>query len=304
MKEDDYSNAISFFSKIPRRHTEYVFAQHSCAIAALALGRRDDAIDYLAVCIGVDAQTTGQKECVNRSYLYLGYLFYENLELAKAITALRSIPTGSYYYEDGLLAMCWTALKAKQWDACVEYGQTLQKSSSKTLLRCDAMLIQGYAYLMQKKYHEAGAVLKDADAQIASFKAPDAGSLAAARENSGKVRAGYDAIARSTDRISVESQTSDNIGKIDSLHKRQQDDKTVLDKFAVFSDEFDRQSLFARSAEAIRNDIAFTYAVAQKFGRESKAVEEQEKMQGKQNKIDEKIEQMKKELEKLNNGNR
>jgi tetratricopeptide (TPR) repeat protein len=300
MKENDYANALDLFSKIPRYHAEYVFAQHSCAIAALAVGRRDDAIDYLAVCIGVEAKNAAQKECINRSYLYLGYLFYEDLELPKAITALRSIPAASYYYEDALLAMCWTALKAKQWDASLEYSQALQKVSSKPLVRCDAMLIQGYACLMQKKYHDASAVLKDAESQLGTLRAPNPDSLAAARAGIGKVRTEYDDIARRTDRVSVAAQSSDNIAAIDSLHKIQQEDKSALDKFAVYSDEFNRQSLFARNAEAVKNDIAFTFAIAQKFNRESKAIEEQEKLQGKQNKIDEKIEQMKKELEKLN----
>jgi tetratricopeptide (TPR) repeat protein len=304
MKENDYANAIGSFSKIPRNHAEYVFAQHSCAIATLALGRRDDAIDYFAVCIGVEAKNTAQKECVNRSYLYLGYLFYENLELPKAITALRSIPTTSYYYEDALLAMCWTALKAKQWDACLEYSQALQKVSSKPLVRCDAMLIQGYACLMQKKYRDASAVLKDAESQLGTLAAPNPDSLAFARKRSGKVRTEYDDIARSTDRVSVAVQSSDNIARIDSLHKIQQEDKSALDKFAVYADEFNRQSVFARNAEAVKNDIAFTHAIAQKFNREAGAIQEQEKMQGKQNKIDEKIEQMKKELEKLNNPGR
>jgi tetratricopeptide (TPR) repeat protein len=304
MKEKDYANAINLFSRIPRHHTEYVFAQHSCAIAALETGRRDDAIDYLAVCIGVEAQNAAQKECINRSYLYLGYIFYENLELPKAITALRSIPATSYYYEDALLAMCWTALKAKQWDACIDYGQTLQKVSSKPLLRCDAMLIAGYSFLMQKKYQEAGALLKKADALITSFRTPDPDSLAAARKTGGKVRAAYDDIARGTDRISVAAQTSGTIARIDSLHKIQQEDKSMLDKLAVYADEFSRLSLFARNAEAVKSDIAFTSAIAQKFNREAGAIEEQEKMQGKQNKIDEKIEQMKKELEKLNSGGR
>jgi outer membrane protein assembly factor BamD (BamD/ComL family) len=304
MKEKDFTEAKRLFSRIPQHHAEYVFAQHSAAVAALAADRRAEAIEHLANCINAKTQTAAGKECVNRSYLYLGYLFYENLELSKAITALRTIPATSYYYEDALLGMCWTALKAKQWDACIEYGQTLRKISSHAPLRCDAMLITGYAYLMQKKYNDANVVLKEADGQLGSLSIPDSDSLARVRARNGKVRADYGDIGRMADRISVMAQTSENIGTIDSLHKAQQEGKAALDGFAVFSDEFARSSLFGRNADAIKSDIAFTFAIAQKFSRESKALEEQEKMQGKQNKIDEKIEQMKKELEKLNSGNK
>jgi len=157
---------------------------------------------------------------------------------------------------------------------------------------------------MQKKYGNASAVLKEADALLGSLAAPSQDSLTASRKSSEKVRAQYNDLGRSVNKISALSQTSDVIDKIDSLHKVQQDVKQRLDKFTLFSDEFARQSMFARNAEAIRSDIAFTAAIAQKFNRESKALEEHEKIQGKQNKIDEKIEQMKKELEKLNNGNK
>jgi hypothetical protein len=304
MWQKDYEKAKRLFSRIPQHHAEYVFAQHSAAVAALLSDRRAEAIEHLVNCINAKTQTAAQKECVNRSYLFLGYLFYESLELPKAITVLRTIPATSYYYEDGLLGMCWTALKAKQWDACIEYGQALKKTSLRPLLRCDAMLITGYGYLMQRKYGDANVVLKEADEQLKSLSAPNADSLARVRSLNERTRADYGDIARLADKNSVMAPTSENIGTIDSLHKAQQQDKADLDGFAVFHDEYARQSLFARNAEAIKNDIAFTFAIAQKFSRESKALEEQEKMQGKQNKIDEKIEQMKKELEKLNSGNK
>jgi tetratricopeptide (TPR) repeat protein len=304
MKDRDFAEATRLFAKIPQYHAEYVFAQHSAAIAALMADRRAEAIEHLANCINAKTQTAAQKECVNRSYLYLGYLFYGSLELPKAITALRTILATSYYYEDGLLGMCWTALKAKQWDACLEYGQTLRKISSHPPLRCDAMLIMGYAYLMQKKYSDASVVLKEADDQLGSLIGPRPDSLARVRGLDKTVRAGYNDIARTVDKFSVMAQTSENIGAIDSLHRAQQQAKAALDGYAAFSDEYARATLFARNADAIKNDIAFTFAIVQRFNRDSRALEEQEKMQGKKNNIDEKIEQMKKELEKLNSGNK
>ncbi len=304
MLAKDYEDAIRYFQKVPQYHPEYVFAQHSCAVAALMLGRRDEAIEHLVNCFVVKEQGLAEKECVNRSYLYLGYLFYDNLELPKAITALRNVPSNSYYYEDALLGMCWTALKAKQWASCIEYGQTLQKISIRPPLRCDAMLIIGYSYLMQKKYADANATLKEADALLSSISAPDQDSYKRFQTGTNSTRDQYNELAKTADKISLAPHNSDNAQTIDSLHKAQIDSKAQLDNYTVFFDEFKRQSLFARSAESIKNDISFTYAIAQKFNRDAKAIEEQEKMQGKQNKIDEKIEQMKKELEKLNKGTR
>ena len=39
----------------------------------------------------------------------LGYIFYEDNALSKAVSALRMVPSQSNYYEDALLGLGWTA---------------------------------------------------------------------------------------------------------------------------------------------------------------------------------------------------
>jgi len=59
----------------------------------------EDAFECARNCIEAKAQTESQKEIVNRSYVLLGYIFYEQMALSKAVTALRMVPKSSYYFE-------------------------------------------------------------------------------------------------------------------------------------------------------------------------------------------------------------
>jgi len=52
----------------------------------------EDALNALGNCIEAKAQTESQKEIVNRSYVLLGYIFYEQMVLSKAVTACEWYP--------------------------------------------------------------------------------------------------------------------------------------------------------------------------------------------------------------------
>jgi TolA-binding protein len=177
MKQKQYAQAIQLFSLIPETHPEYPFAQHSLAISYVLTYNMEEALTALGNCIEAKVQTNEQREIINRSYVFLGYMFYEQLALSKAITALRMVSKQSYYYEDALLGMCWTALRARQWNDCIANGQLLQKTTDKPPLQCEGMLIEAYAHLMLKAYGPALSVLTTASEKAKALAAPPADSL-------------------------------------------------------------------------------------------------------------------------------
>jgi TolA-binding protein len=301
LKQQKYTSASALFSRIPDSHPDYLFAQHSLAISTLLEDKKDDALQILNTCVDAKAQTDEEKRIVERSFLFLGYIFFENLELPKAISALRSIPANSYYYEDALLGMCWTALKARQWAGCIEYGQTLQKASAKVPLRCEGMLLQGYAYMMQKNYTAAYTVLNEAEALAKELQTPSPDSIDAARQQYKTDRLAYDETGNAAERLAKAFSKPNTLDSINSLRTVQVAGKARIDQFLVFNDEFARLGLFSRNIETLKSDLAYTLAIVQKRSAESPVREVQEKLQEKDSKINEQIEVLKKELEQLNN---
>jgi len=300
-KKKNYSQAAKLFGQIPETHEQYLFAQHSKAVVHILLSETDSAIAALANCFQAIALTPAQKEIANRSYVLLGYLFYGQNEMSKAVSALRAVPKSSYYYEDALLGLCWSALRSRQWNDCISGGQELQKISEKPAIQSDGALIEGYGNLMLKNYKQATSVLIAASEKAKGLKAPSNDSLEVKRSAYKNDREEYNGLANAVDKIAQEMQSFSVIKRIDSLHAQQETGKKSIDGFISFENEFGRRAFFARNSEVIKNDIDFTLAISQKTSRESPGAEVQKKTETKQKEIDQKIDKLKKEMGKLNN---
>ena len=110
-------------SKIPETHQDYIYARHSMAVCASIEDGYQIALGYLKDCLGPETYTNADREMVNRTYLLIGYLLYEENELANAVAALKLIPKESFYYEDALLGIGWIALRSGKWDDCTFAGR-------------------------------------------------------------------------------------------------------------------------------------------------------------------------------------
>jgi hypothetical protein len=301
-KKKNYFQASRLFSQIPETHEQYIFAQHSLAIIHVLASDMDSACAALANCLMANQPTAAHKEITNRSYVLLGYIFYGQNAMPKAVSALRMVPKSSLYYEDALLGLCWSALRARQWNDCIANGQELQKSSDKPALQCDGALIEGYGNIMLKNYKQASAILLAASEKAGALKAPSVDSLENKRKGYKSDRSDYEGLAASVDRISRELTSSAVSRHIDSLHVQQQAGKKSLDGFYSFADEFDRNSFFTRKSDVIKSDIDYTLAISQKISLQSPKADVQKRMDSKQKEIDQKIDKLKKEIGKLNNG--
>jgi tetratricopeptide (TPR) repeat protein len=297
MRDKNYQPAIQLFSLIPETHPEYPFAQHSMAISHVLTYNMEEALNALGNSIEAKVQTNEQREIVNRSYLFLGYMFYEQLALSKAVTALRMVPKQSYYYEDALLGMCWTALRARQWNDCIANGQGLQKLSAKASLQCEGSLIEAYADLMQKNYTGALAVLTAASAKAQTLKPPPPDTLEAEQVKYRVNRKTYEVLAFDVNKLSLELPSSTVLHQTDSLRKVQFDDKDKLDKFNIFANEFYRSSFFSRNIADIKNDIDYALAIVQKISHQTDKTDTQQKMEQKQKELDEEIQKLKQQMD-------
>jgi tetratricopeptide (TPR) repeat protein len=301
-KQKNYQQASEMFGSIPETHPEYIYAQHSVAITHIMGLNMEEALNALGNCIEAKATTESQKEMINRSYVMIGYIFYEQMALSKAVTALRTVPKSSYYYSDALLGLAWSALRARQWNDCVTTGEALQNSTTQDPLKCDGMLIAGYAYLMQKSYDKAYDILKTANEKAQKLAPPKPDTVEVERAKYRTTRKDYASLAVSIDKISEEMHSSLVIQKIDSMHKDQITEKKGLDDYYRFIDEFGRTKFFARNDELIKSDIEYALAISQKIAHQTVKGATEEKAKEKSQEIDQEIEKLKKEMERLGGG--
>ena len=91
--QGNYGAASEYLSQIEQDHSLYGFAQHSMATVAEFLGKDKDSIRQYLFNVVESAQVNNpaQKEILNRSLVLLGYLYYEENLMSKAVVALRMV---------------------------------------------------------------------------------------------------------------------------------------------------------------------------------------------------------------------
>jgi tetratricopeptide (TPR) repeat protein len=302
LQKGETASAIDLFGIIPDTHPDYIFAQHATAVAKARLGGDlSEVVPYLENCISYKAVTEAQKEIVNRSYVFLGYIFYEDNAMSKAVVALRMVPTSSHYAEDALLGQGWTALKARQWNDCVLTGQLLVKTTKKPVLQCEGLLIEAYGSLLQKNYGEALSILKKAQEMVRSLREPSKDSLDMAKMQYESNRVSHNYLADQVDNFAKVSPLNSRTGQQDSLKLQQQDFMKKFDEYYGYVEDFGRTSFFSRNLTVIGDDIDYALATVEKIVGQTDVIKEQQKMENRQQQIDTEIEQLKKEMEKLQN---
>ncbi|HEX2959203.1 MAG TPA: hypothetical protein VHO70_20380 [Chitinispirillaceae bacterium] len=302
LQKGETASGVDLFNIIPDLHPDYVFAQHAIAVAKARISDDlSEVVPYLESCISFKAVTDAQKEIVNRSYVFLGYIFYEDNAMSKAVVALRMVPTSSHYAEDALLGQGWTALKSRQWNDCVVTGQLLEKTTKKPVLQCEGMLIEAYGSLLQKNYGEAHSILKKAQELVRSLREPSKDSLDMAKMQYESNRVSHNYLADQVDNFAKVSSLNSRTGQQDSLKLQQQDFMKKFDEYYTFAEDFGRTSFFSRNLTAIADDIDYALATVEKILGQTDAIKEQQKMENRQQQIDSEIDQLKKEMENLQN---
>lgn len=300
LQVNEFEKAIQALIAVPDTHPDYVYAQHAIAVARALLDQNtSDIVTALENCIATKPVDEAQKEMVNRSYLFLGYIFYEENTVSKAVVALRMIPPESFYFEDALLGQGWTAIKARQWNDCITVGQMLNKTSRKTILQCEGLLIQAYGHLLQKQYGNARTLLNEAAEKIKTAYSPSPDTLNYQKMQNESNRLSHNFFAEKVEKISLAGMNSSMVGQIDSMHIQQNEFIRKFDAFFNFSNEHYRSSFFARNIDKIREDIDYASATVQKIVGNSGTDKIIEEMQGQKELIDQQIEQLKKEMEEL-----
>lgn len=303
MKKESFSKAKQLFELIPETHPDYVFAQHSMAICNASTENYEGAITNLENCIQSNAVTESQKEMVNRSYVYIGYIFYEELTeqegpLAKAVTAFRMVPKTSRFYIDALLGLGWTALKARQWNDCKNAGGELASTADNVVMKSEGLLLEAYAHMMEKNYNSAATALAAALSDLESYTKPTSAELLSRQDESNALRGKYTEVARKAYDLGTSRQSDIVIKQIDSLHTHQKEYKSKIDDFLNFVDSFERTSFFSRNFETIKEDVEYALAKCKNLGGQVQVREEVEKAQKKEEKIDDELKRLKEELEK------
>ena len=301
MRNGEMKKAVQAFSVIPKTHPDYIFAQHATAVAHASLDSgTKDIVAALENAVSVPPKTKEEQETVNRSYLFMGLVFYEENVLSKAVVALRQVQPNSHYYEDALLGLGWTALKARQGNDCIAIGQLLAVTTQKPVLRAEGMLIQGYGHLLEKNYPQALEAIKAGYDISQTLATPDADSLAARDKADDSRRLEYARMSSRIDELSQKKgQTTQASIVLDSLKNRGAEYVKEFKDYESYKYEYRRGAFFSKSNEQVKSDLEYALLIVGATGggtrQPQKAVEPPDD-------IDAEIEELKRQMEEMEGG--
>jgi tetratricopeptide (TPR) repeat protein len=298
IRTNTYWQAIQVLPTVRETHPDYLFAQHSMGVATILHGNDPlKGVEYFENCVNGNPRTPAEKEIVNRSLVFLGYIFYGQGRLAAAVSSLRMVPPESMYYSDALLGLAWTAYRARNIDDCVNAGMLLANSSNDPVLKCQGLLIQGCGLAYRKDYENAQITLKSAQDRMKTYLQPNADS-ASLRKNAYETdRYTYRMIGQSLVQIADAQAEGALPPRGDSLHTAQTSMKQRLDDYLRYDDVFKRLNYFQKGASEVKNNIDYVLAQLLVSRGESSKVKDLRKVQDQINNVDREINDMKQKLQ-------
>ncbi len=304
LNNGEYGKAIQLFEHIPEKHPEYLFAKHSQAIAQVFNKNLNLALEALEKVIRVIPKTKAEEEIINRSYVFMGYIYYEDFEghkrvLSKAVSALRQVPATSFYYIDALLGLAWCGLSASQWNDCRNVCENLKATTPLPIIHCEADLLVGYCDMVDKKYVEALDIFRDIKTRINKIKQPRELKKNSEALEYDDNRSLYYEVAAKVNDLALTRQSSIAIKQIDSLKVHQMEFQKKIYDYFLFAHDFKRKSLFARSIDNVRDEAEYAIIKLDKIILGKTIKKKLKNTVKKADKIESEIEKLQEELEDL-----
>jgi tetratricopeptide (TPR) repeat protein len=303
LEQKNYEAAIEMLSRIHPSHCDYLFAQHSIAVAQFGQEKFSEAMLSLQNCITETPKDKERKEVVARSYLLLGFLLYENplkedKPLSKAVAMLREIPPQSIYYDEATLALGWTAIKAQQFADCIKSGEVLMASKN-PLFHFEGALITAYGYMSQQKFLEAKDILTTATSQIENLRPISEDSVSLEQQRYLDTRASYEFLAKRVAECAQKQQIGPVVQENTDLHNEQREVKKKIDGSISYFDAYKKGLFLTRNYETIKSETAYMFAVVSRRTGATGQVKEMEKAKEKEKDIDKEIKALEEKMKQM-----
>ena len=302
LNKNKHADAAKYLSSIPEYHPDYPFAQHSLAVISIIKDNKNykTAMDYLSNAVVTKPRNEGERDLSDRSYLFAGYLYYEQEILGNAVATLMAIPKTSTYYFEAQLGLGWSAIKGKQWKDCITFGKAASDGSKSPLISAEGRLIAACGYIINKEYLTAETQIKEAEQSLKDYNRI-LDSLTIEKDQYGIDRQNYDILGTRLAGFAKKGESSTMESELQLIHTAQERQKSKIDKYSTFADMCNRMAMFGSNTTKLKEDIDYARARIGMMNANKGNLKEVEKSKKAENSVQDEIDKAKRELEKLQN---
>jgi tetratricopeptide (TPR) repeat protein len=304
IKNSYFEDAVFYLEKINEKHPFFIFAQYSKAISLANNGASDSLIkSVFENCLSAVCQDDVSREIMNKTLVMLGYIYYEQDILDKAIAALDQVDEKSYYFTDALLGKIWTFIKIKDWKKAEQAGNELLSTTDASLIRCEALLLQVYIKIRKGEYRKANDLMRNTTEKMVELTRKNTDDQVMTLFEIEELKKEYKQLSKMVAEISIKDNVIDS-RLFEGVKNKQVGLKQLINRKIENFNKKMHESTIDKSSEEILDDIDFIAAKLTLLLNTTLVDDKPESSKELKAQIAEEISQLKQELEYLNNANR
>ncbi|HAJ79908.1 MAG TPA: hypothetical protein DCO75_09060 [Fibrobacteres bacterium] len=295
----NYSAAEQLLSRLKPGDPSYLYAQYTLSIINVENRKTDAAILNLENVINDTMQDPGSQLLQDAANTKLGHLYFEQVELRKAVESYKRVPDASVYGDEALLGTAWSWIKANQPAVSMQTVDRLISSHPESPLVAEAYLLRGYSQMLQKNYGEAIPALEKCVSLTKGSFVTDS-LLELKRQAFRQYETGFDPVSAKIRKNALRKPTDKTIEERGGF-------KVEYDKFAKESRDYFNYQLLAKShkrffmrKDEILQDADYALAKATGIMNGKKQNEVLEKGRKAEDNINKEIDKLKQQLKQDN----
>lgn len=293
----NYNVAEQLLSGIKEGDPSYLYSQYTLAIINIENNKEQAALQNLNNIIKDTTQEASDQSLQDAANLKMGHLYFEMGDKLKlAVESYQRVSDGSSYGDEALLGTSWAWIKVNQSSVALQTVEKIIASYPETPLIPESFLVKGYALMLLKKYPEAVAALEQClGTAKRTFVTED--DLKTRTSEFDQYVTKFTPFEERMKKNALRKPTNKTLEERPELQKE-------YEKYAKESKEYFKYTLLAKShgrfflrKEQIVTDAEYALAKATRMSNSRSQVKTLEKSKNEENKIDEKLEDLKKQLE-------
>jgi tetratricopeptide (TPR) repeat protein len=228
----------------------------------------------------------------------LGQLYFEEVDLRKAVESFKRVPEGSPHGDEALLGSAWSWIKVNRPEQTIREVDRLISAHPQSPLVPEAYLLRGYALMLDKNNSAAIDALEKC-LELAKGDFASEQDLKYRRQKFDQYLQQFSPTAQRIKKNALRKPTQKTLGERDELRSEFEDFSRESRDFFEFTQLVEDNKKFFRRKEQVILDAEYALAKAVKMSgsaREEKIIRRDEK---KTEKLDDEIKKLEEELKEL-----
>ena len=157
----NYHAARQLFESLQPGDPSYLYARYTLSIIDVEEKKPQAAVENLRKVTQDTSLEASNLLLVDAANTKLGHLYYEEVDLRKAVESYKRVEIGSPYGDEALIGMAWAWIKANQPQVCLQALDALIGHYPESPYIPEAYLLKGYANMLQERYRSARTMLQE-----------------------------------------------------------------------------------------------------------------------------------------------